>query len=151
LTHPQNEITKPTLGFKFICSEVFEKKLKIDKIQAGNNEITTTKLGYCLGPQYSMPSLSTQMQDKLSGFLHFHVKYIFFCNRWRTSQPFNKQASKLITAQRPSFNSLPTPCHSSYLSFGALALTVANNTAHIPSTPSLFQVPDNLDIGAPTL
>lgn len=75
LTHPQEEITKPTLGFKFTCSEVFEKR-KIDKIQAGNNEITTTKLQVCLRPQYSMPSLWTQMQDKLSGFLHFHVKYI---------------------------------------------------------------------------
>ncbi len=53
-----------------------EKKKKKDKIQVGNNEITTTKLRFCLGPQYSMPSLWTQMQDKLSGFLHFHVKYI---------------------------------------------------------------------------
>jgi hypothetical protein len=35
-------------------------KKKLDKIQAGNNEITTTKLRFCLGPQYSMPSLWTQ-------------------------------------------------------------------------------------------
>jgi hypothetical protein len=95
LTHPQDEITKPTLDFKFTCSEVFEKKKKIDKIQAGNNEITTTKLGFRLGPQYSsMPLLWTQMQDKLSGFPPFPSEIYSSVNRWQTSQPF-----KLITAQ----------------------------------------------------
>lgn len=110
-------------------------KNKIDKIQAGNNEITTTKLRFCLGPQLC---LHYGHKCKIN-FLVSSISMwnIFFCNRWRTSQPFDKQPSSSL--HRPSFNSLPTPCHSSYLSFGALALTVANNTAHIPSTPLFFK------------
>jgi hypothetical protein len=148
LTHPQDEITKPTLGFKFTWSEVFEKKIKIDKIQAGNNEITTTKLRFCLGPQYSsMPLLRTQMQDKLSGFPPFPSE--IYSSSVVDGRQANHSSSSL---HRPSFNSLLTPCHSSYLLFGALALTVANNTAHIPSIPLLFfKYLTNLDIGALTL
>lgn len=150
LTHPQAEITKPTNPWIviYMLRSLWKKKKKT-KFKQGIMKLLQQNYGFVW--DHSTVCLHYGHKCKINFWVSsISMWNIFVCNGWRTSQPFDKQASSSL--HRPSFNSLPTPCHSSYLSFGALALTVANNTAHIPSTPLfLFQVPDNLDIGAPTL
>jgi hypothetical protein len=84
------------------------KKKKLDKIQAGNNEIyynKTTVILFGTTVQYAF-TMDTNARLNFLVSSHFHVKYIFFCNRWRTRQPFKQASKQAHHCNWPSFNSV---------------------------------------------